>query len=215
MRSRRPFATFLAGTAWLMQVVGPAIVHGQDRTVPTTAPKAIVASSKPAAKSIIPDISMTKDGKLVGLLVNEQSKPIANSNVQLKLGKQVVTEGKTDERGVFQLETERGGIYQLATEKESVAIRVWTKRSAPPSAKQMAVIMQGQERVVRGQDDGPIATMDLCTAALLSLGIATITVTSITLSKTNSLKSSNADLQRQVQTLQSEIDKVQASLATP
>lgn len=215
MNSRRKLSTFVAGAAWLMQVFGPALIYGQDRVLPRTTLQSTAAAkstSKPTAKAAIPDIALTANGKLVGMLVDAQTKPVANSEVQLKLGREVLAKGKTDERGVFQIDAPRGGIYQLSTVKENVGVRLWTNRSAPPSAKKLAVIMHGDPKIVRAQD-APIASMDLGTAALLGLGIASVTLTAITLNEVNNVESENSELQRRIATLQSEIDKVQQSIS--
>ncbi len=216
MKSSRQISAFVAGSVLFAQVCSPALSYGQDNVLPRTAPRAATAPAKPAAKPVvkatIPDVALTASGKLVGMLVDAQAKPVANSEVQLRLGKEIVAKGKTDERGVFQLEAARGGIYQLATTKENVAVRLWTNRSAPPSAKKLAVVMHGDQKVVRAQDE-PLASVDLGTAALLGLGIATIVVTSITLQRVNDVESDNAALQRRIATLQSEIDKVQQSIS--
>jgi|GEM_PF-3592775 len=214
MNSRRKFSTFVAGAAWLMQVFGPALIYGQDRVLPRTAPQAVAAKSaaKPNAKASIPDVALTANGKLVGILVDAQAKPVANSEVQLKLGRDVLARGKTDARGVFQIDAPRGGIYQLTTAQENVGIRLWTNRSAPPSAKKLAVIMHGDQKVVRAQD-APVASIDLGTAALLGLGIASVTLTAVTLNEVNNVENENSELQRRIATLQSEIDKVQQSIS--
>lgn len=205
-------SAFVAGSVLFSQVCGPALVLGQDASLPRTASKATATAAKPVVKTTIPDVSLTANGKLVGMLVDAQAKPVANSEVQLKLGKDVVAKGKTDERGVFQLEAARGGLYQIATTKENVAVRLWTNRSAPPTAKKLAVVMHGDQKVVRAQDEA-LASIDLGTAALLGLGVATIVVTTITLNKVNDVESDNSELRRRIATLQSEIDKVQQSIS--
>lgn len=237
MSFRRRCSHVLAGSAWLMSLVGPSLALGQERaTLPRSAPA--VAKSEKAA---IPDISLTREGELVGMLVDQQAKPIANAVVQLKQGRDTIAQAKTDAQGVFRVEAARGGVYQLVTEKENVAVRLWTKNSAPPAAKSLAVVMRAPT-VVRAQDgdEGLLGAVDLGTAALLGLGIATITVTSVNLDRTTDIKRSlgaqtstlsqqntqlnqqvsnlaqqNTQLNQQIASLQQRLDQLARSLNAP
>ena len=62
----------------------------------------------------------------------------------------IVVQGITGKNGQFMIEGLQGGIYEIASDRGAGSFRAWATDTAPPSAKQFAVLIEGDE-VVRGQ----------------------------------------------------------------
>ena len=157
----------LAGLMCLGLVVPQAVSAGLLPTPRT-------ARAKSAAPKI-PDIALTKDGMLHGVIVNRQAGPVAGERVVIRQGRRVVAQTTTDRLGEFRVPKFRGGTYQLQAGKVTRQIRVWAPGTAPKSARKMALLVNGGT-VTRGQSALPLgitpATLVSFAAAGTGLGIS-------------------------------------------
>lgn len=96
------------------------------------------------------DVVLGTDGKLCGQVVNQQGVPQVATPVVLSQGDQIVGIAETDEAGRFELAQVRGGIYQLHTAGGVGNYRVWTHRTAPPSAVEQVQLVH-DEAIALGQ----------------------------------------------------------------
>lgn len=102
------------------------------------------------SKPILTDIALQKGGVLVGRLTGKKGKLRAQQKIVIRQNGQLVEEITTGKNGQFKVKGLRGGIYEIASEHGVGGFRAWTVGTAPPSAKQFAVLIDSNE-VVRGQ----------------------------------------------------------------
>jgi hypothetical protein len=130
----------------------------------------------PASAFTIPavtDVQLDPQGSLRGMVLNPQGIPLAKIPLVLRRGPEEVARTSTDPLGRFSVAGLRGGTYQLVAGGYAKLFRVWTARSAPPQAKQAALLVVGDD-VLRGQQPlGEFLCSDcvLCTA-LVAAAIA-------------------------------------------
>lgn len=96
------------------------------------------------------DIALTKDGRLSGVVVSPQGRPVAKSRVLLRKQGKTVAKTASGKRGAFTFSKVRSGTYELETRAGICRCRIWTNRAAPPAAVPAVMIVDGQE-LVRGQ----------------------------------------------------------------
>lgn len=142
-------------------VATPTGLFAADPLPKAKAPKAATT------KSAVSDVSLTKDGALVGKVVNAQGKTMDGAVVTLNQGTKQVARVVADEEGAFKVTQMRGGVYQIKAGDGTGTYRVWTAEAAPPSARPQALVVT-DPKVVRAQGGGA----DLGTAAALGFGIA-------------------------------------------
>jgi hypothetical protein len=120
---------------------------------------AILGMSLPsAALAVTPamaanDIALRSGGLLVGQVVDQQGVAKANTVVAVQYANQEVVRTTTDKNGVFAAKGLRGGEYQLLTQDGSIQCRLWAAETAPPAAKNAALVVTGNN-VVRGNHHG-------------------------------------------------------------
>ena len=110
------------------------------------APQSEPQNSKP----MLTDIALQKGGVLVGRLTGKKGKLRAQQNIAIRQNGQLVAEVTTGKNGQFRVKGLRGGIYEIASDQGIGSFRAWSAGTAPPSAKQFAVLIDSDE-VVRGQ----------------------------------------------------------------
>jgi len=117
-------------------------------------------SAPPAARATSPtesaaafDVALRPGGVLVGQVVDRQGVAKAGTTVSIRYAGQEVARTTTDTNGVFAAKGLRGGQYELLTQESSGICRLWAPDTAPPAAKQTALVVAGDD-VVRGQ--GPM-----------------------------------------------------------
>jgi hypothetical protein len=96
------------------------------------------------------DVALREGGVLVGQVVNQQGLAKANANVSIRYGHHEVVRTTTDANGVFAAKGLRGGQYEILTDDGIRTCRLWAPETAPPAARQAALLVSG-ENVVRGQ----------------------------------------------------------------
>lgn len=109
----------------------------------------LAAAPTPNSPAVV-DVALADGGVLQGLVVTPQGSPKANTPVALRNGEQELGAATTDQSGRFAFSGLRGGVYQLATTDSLGVVRVWSPRTAPPSAQQ-GIMLVSDEGVVRGQ----------------------------------------------------------------
>jgi hypothetical protein len=134
-----------------------------------------------AANSIL-DVSLSKDGKFSGRAVTQNGNPVEGASVVVKQGNKEVAKSVTDRNGQFVMSNLTTGVYQIKSGNTEGTYRMWTEKSAPPSAKPYGLMVLG-ENGARGQvgvfdDYGDIFIVGLIAAAGLGVGIATLILAS-------------------------------------
>lgn len=114
-----------------------------------------VSAMEPSAKRTVTDISLTASGDLLGAIVDDAGRPLANAPIQVLHKTTVVAKAKTDAAGRYSVQGLRSGLHIVQTVNQSQACRFWNAGSAPPSAKR-GLVMASSNTVLRGQycDDG-------------------------------------------------------------
>lgn len=110
-------------------------------------PPAALAGSPVAAGN---DVALRSGGVLVGQVVDQQGKAQAGATVSIQYGQQEVARTTTDANGVFAARGLRGGQYELLTQDGMSVCRLWAPDTAPPAARDAALVVSGVN-VVRGQ----------------------------------------------------------------
>lgn len=98
----------------------------------------------------IADVALTSGGVFSGQVVDAQGQPQAGSNVVVSQQQQVVATTTTDQNGQFSIRGLQGGVYQVASGQGMKLYRLWAPDTAPPGARQSALVVTG-DQVVRGQ----------------------------------------------------------------
>jgi hypothetical protein len=105
------------------------------------------AKKTPAAQ----DVSLTSAGELTGRVVTAQGVAVDGADVSLLQNGKLVARTNSDAQGEFRVADVKGGVYQVSAGKTVQYVRAWSDESAPPAARPVATIVQGN--VVRGQDE--------------------------------------------------------------
>jgi len=105
-------------------------------------------------RSQVVDIALQGDGVLVGQSLSANGMPRLAASITLVQDSKLVAETRANPDGEFSIAGLRGGVYELRTDKTSRMVRLWSPRSAPPSAVDAAILIDGDE-VIRGQFGGP------------------------------------------------------------
>jgi hypothetical protein len=125
----------------------------------------------------IVDVQLQDGGVFQGQVVDTAGTPLAGAKVvvvkQDGAAARTVAETTTDDSGRFSIGQLRGGTYQVVTDRSSGVYRLWAAQTAPPTAKNMALLIDSAE-VFRGQF-GPVGmflTNPWVTVGLIGAAIA-------------------------------------------
>jgi hypothetical protein len=135
-----------------------------------------------SAAKLAADVVLQK-GEFAGRVVDHQGTPLANREVIVREGKKDIARAVTNEKGVFSVPNLKPGNYTAGSGNTVGNFRVWSEKSAPPSAKGHALLVMG-ENGARGQFGAVDPTLVLLTAAI----IATLIISIITLDKVNDVE---------------------------
>lgn len=94
------------------------------------------------------DLSL-RDGTLVGGLVDENGRGVADAPVVIGQQGEAVAKIRTDEDGRFAVEGLKPGVYQVVSHGAVTTHRVWAEKNAPAGAKK-GVIHSVDPQVARG-----------------------------------------------------------------
>lgn len=123
-----------------------------------------------ADKSDIVDVALRDSGTLVGQVFTAEGAPLGGAKVIIAQNGKPLVRTLTDENGLYAVRGLQGGMYQVAVGKTVGSYRVWTMGTAPPSATQGALLVEGQG-TVRGQL-GSFLTQPWVLAGLIATAIA-------------------------------------------
>jgi len=100
--------------------------------------------------SVVTDVALGAQGVLVGHVVDEQGRALDGATVHVSFGAAVVARTVADQNGRFAVQGLRGGQHRILAGKTEQIVRLWAAETAPPAARNSALIVNGQS-VVRGQ----------------------------------------------------------------
>jgi len=141
----RPIKTLCVG----LSCIGLILPTSALEAAPATA----VATRRPVGPQpdeLGSDVELDLVGSMHGLVVNVEGAPIANETVTLFQTGRELARTHTDAQGRFRIGQLRGGTYALSLGGHGRLIRAWTADTAPPAARNVALIVVGDE-VIRGQ----------------------------------------------------------------
>ena len=147
-----------------------------------------MADNQPAGRATakvgtsVPDIALTTGGTFSGRVVDHTGKVLEGAQVTLRQDKKEISATVTNKEGVYSFNGLKGGLYQVSSGNTDGVFRVWTEKAAPPSAKEHALLVMG-ENGARGQFGAVDPTLVLLTAGI----IAAVVLSAITLDKVNKL----------------------------
>lgn len=102
------------------------------------------------SKSGILDVRLAKSGVFEAQVFDAKMKPVANVGVSIRKERKEVLRTKTDGRGFFRAHGLKPGIYYVIAGTGHGLYRVWSDRTAPPSARSQ-IRMISDSTVVRAQ----------------------------------------------------------------
>ncbi|NLY02385.1 MAG: carboxypeptidase regulatory-like domain-containing protein [Rhodopirellula sp.] len=115
-------------------------------TVGLCLPQCVVAAAGGPSPTVV-DVRLSEGGILVGQVVDTAGGPQNAVPVVLRSGQQDLGAAKTDANGYFAFSGIRGGIYHLQASQGRGTFRVWAPGTAPPSAQQGALVVDGEDAV--------------------------------------------------------------------
>lgn len=114
------------------------------------APAAIRPEVPPRPQPLVGDVALDCDGCLLGRVIDPQGLPMADQPVVLGQMGREVARTRTDASGRFRIGPLRGGTYHLSAGRHGQLVRAWVAQTAPPAARDVALVIAGDD-VVRGQ----------------------------------------------------------------
>ena len=152
----------------------------------TPAAKAPVSkASKPAKINRVPDLVLTANGTMTGRVCDSSGKVIEGAKVVLKQNNKEIARTVTNNEGTYSFKNLKSGVYQVGSGNTDGVFRVWTEKTAPPSAKEHALLVMG-DNGARGQFGAVDPTLVLLTAGV----IAAVVLSAIAVSEINDLQDS-------------------------
>lgn len=161
-------------TIMLLALV-PDLAFATKPSVPNATPK--------TEKQLLTDIALQPGGVLVGRILSSQDKLQTQQKIIIRQNNQVVTEVTTGTNGQFAVNGLRGGVYEISSPQGVGTFRAWANGTAPPSAKQFAVLVDNAD-VVRGQWGWmpyPGSNLSVAQWIGISVGVAGLVVGTIAL----------------------------------
>lgn len=119
----------------------------------------------------IADVGLTSTGALVGQVVDNQGKPVANSPVEISASGKKATLATTNDQGYFSFDRLPAGVYVAATPGTAKMVRVWAPRTAPPTANKGVLLVQPQA-TARAQSPGCVEFLQAHGLKLVLGGVA-------------------------------------------
>lgn len=184
-------------------MIGIRMIKGMAASLATIGmmlPQAPLLADSPAAKSSagkaaqanrIPDLVLTEGGTMSGRVVDHSGQVIEGAKVVLKQGKKEIGQTVTNSEGVYSFKHVKGGVYQVTSGNTDGIFRVWSEKAAPPTAKEHALLVMG-ENGARGQFGSVDPTLVLLTAGV----ITAVVLSAIAVSDLNSLQQSVDNIPR-------------------
>ncbi len=114
-------------------------------------------AADPPRGSAAADVALRDGGVLVGQVVSAQGTGVSGVPLTLRNQGKTMLTTTTGKEGYFAVKGLRGGVYQLVAQDGHGVYRLWTRGTAPPAAKEGAVLVVGDD-VLRGQAPGGLKT---------------------------------------------------------
>ena len=114
----------------------PAMAAG-----PKTASKPIVRT---VAANAVFDIGLSQGGAFTGRVVDHTGAAMEGAEITVKQQNKEVARSVTDKNGTFAVSGMKSGVYTVASGATEGTYRVWSEKSAPPSAKEQGLLVLGQ-----------------------------------------------------------------------
>ena len=121
--------------------------------------------------SVIRDIALRPGGVLVGQIVTVEGTAQAKAPVSLQQNGKELVRTVTDANGLYAIKGLRGGVYHVVSRQTVETYRLWSPDTAPPAAKDAALMVEGNG-VVRGQLFGGILANPWVLTAVIATAIA-------------------------------------------
>lgn len=136
-----------------------------------------VTDGKPTQLPLLTDIALQQGGTLVGRLTDSKGMLLQQEKITIRQDQQMIAETTTDKNGQFRVNGLRGGIYEVASARGAGSFRAWAANTAPPTARQFAVLIENDD-VVRGQfgwmaDPGQNYGLGLSAAQWVGIAVGT------------------------------------------
>lgn len=113
-----------------------------------------VTAAAAASQTSAIDVKLSASGALVGSVHSPTGQTIDGAAVALLQGEKVVARTTSDKTGIFAVAQVPAGVYTVVVGNQGAPIRVWSSATAPPAARERAVLVVGKT-VVRGQGSCP------------------------------------------------------------
>ncbi len=179
---------FVKGAAVSLATFG--MMMPQASLLADSSPRKVTAA-KTSTVSRIPDLVLTDGGTMSGRVCDHSGKVLEGAKVILKQDNKVIATTETNSEGVYAFSNLKGGIYHPVSGKTEGVFRVWTEDTAPPTAKEHALLVIG-ENGARGQFGSVDPTLILLTAGVLT----SVVLGAVAIDKTNKVSKQISDLPR-------------------
>lgn len=100
----------------------------------------IAFAVEPVAQPAVADVALADGGTLHGQVLDSQGGGVAGVPVSLRTQDRDVAATATANDGHFAVSNLRGGVYQVAAGQGHGIYRLWTAGTAPPSARNGAIV---------------------------------------------------------------------------
>jgi hypothetical protein len=148
-------------------------------------PQAKAPIEKATQVNRIPDLRLTEGGTMTGRVCDHSGKVLEGAKVTLKQDNKVVATTVTNDEGLFSFKNLKSGVYHPVSGNTEGVFRCWTEKSAPPTAKEHALLVMG-ENGARGQFGTVDPTLVILTAGV----IAGVVLGAIAVNKINNVQNS-------------------------
>lgn len=171
---------FVKGMAVSLAAFGMMVP--QTRLLADT-PAAKAPAGKVSKANRVPDLVLTAGGTMTGRVCDHSGKVIEGAKVVLKQNNKEIAQTVTNNEGTYSFKNLKSGVYQVGSGNTDGVFRVWSEKTAPPSAKEHALLVMG-ENGARGQFGAVDPTLVLLTAGV----IAAVVLSAIAVSEINDVK---------------------------
>jgi len=142
-----------------------------------TLPAEAAGQTRASVKSVdakIFDIALSNGGTFKGRVVDHTGAAIEGAEVTVKQDNKQVAHSITDKNGSFAVGNLKSGVYTVASGATEGTYRVWSEKSAPPSAKEQSLLVMGQNGARGNFGYGDGFTWVVAGVAIAALTVAII-----------------------------------------
>jgi len=166
---------WIRGAAVGLAAFGTVIPHNAPvQAAERKAPQRIAARS---VDTKMFDVALSAGGTFTGRVVDHTGAAIEGSEVIIRQGQTEVARAISDRSGSFTVSNLKNGVYTFTAGSTSGTYRLWSEKTAPPSANAQGLLILG-ENGARGQfaavDCGGNLLIAAITLAALGVAIATL-----------------------------------------